>query len=169
MKKTVLLFAALGSLVSLPALAEVKIGVINTERVMRESDPAKKAMKKLEKEFEKRSQDMQKMGQQAQKLQEELQKNGLTMAESQRKNKERELGELTREFQRKEREFNEDVNARRNEELQSVIERTNKALRTIAEKEGYTLILQEAVYVNPSVDVTEKVIKALAEPAVAGK
>jgi len=146
------------------AQAEGRIGVINIEKVMRDSDPAKKAMKKLEKEFEKRGQDLEKLRLQAQKLQDDLEKNGVTLAEAARKAKERELADASRDFQRKQRELNEDFNARRNEELQGVVDRANKAIRSIAEKEGFDLILQEAAYVNPRVDITEKVIKILAEP-----
>lgn len=165
MKKLLLsfVFCSLGVLAA-SAQAEGKIGIINTEKVMRDSDPAKKAMKKLEKEFEKRGQDVEKLRVQAQKMQEELEKNGLTLSEAQRKVKERELADASRDFQRKQRELNEDFNARRNEELQAIVDRANKAIRSIAEKEGYDLILQEAAYVNPRVDITEKVIKALAEP-----
>jgi len=162
--RAVCLVAVLACLAG-PVLADGKIGIINTEKVMRDSEPAKKAMKKLEKEFEKRGQDLEKLRQQAQRLQEEVEKNGLTMAENARKLKERELADVTRDYQRKQRELNEDFNARRNEELQAVVDRTNKAIRVIAEKEGYDLVLQEAAYVNPRVDITEKVIKALAETA----
>lgn len=165
--KKLLVSVIVGGLVmaSASALAEGKIGIINTEKVMRDSDPAKKAMKKLEKEFEKRGQDVEKLRVQAQKMQEDIEKNGLTLSEAQRKAKERELADASRDFQRKQRELNEDFNARRNEELQAIVDRANKAIRTIAEKEGFDLILQEAAYVNPRVDITDKVIKALAEPA----
>ncbi|MCK9285073.1 MAG: OmpH family outer membrane protein [Rhodocyclaceae bacterium] len=163
----VVVFTALAVLAGGSAFAEGKVGVINIERVMRDSEPAKRAMKKLEKEFEKRGQDLEKLRQQAQKMQEELEKNGATLAESQRKARERELADLSRDFQRKQRELNEDLNARRNEELQGVVDRTNKAIRAIAEKEGYDLVLQEAAYFNPHIDITEKVIKALAEPVAA--
>lgn len=166
-KMLVVVFTALAVLAGGSAFAEGKVGVINIERVMRDSEPAKRAMKKLEKEFEKRGQDLEKLRQQAQKMQEELEKNGATLAESQRKARERELADLSRDFQRKQRELNEDLNARRNEELQGVVDRTNKAIRAIAEKEGYDLVLQEAAYFNPHIDITEKVIKALAEPVAA--
>ena len=66
-----------------------------------------------------------------------------------------------RDFQRKRREFQEDLNTRKNEELQQVIERANKVVKTLAETEKYDLILQESVYVNPKHDITDKVIKAL--------
>lgn len=149
------------------AQAEGKVGIINTERVMRDSEPAKRAMKKLEKEFEKRGQDLEKIRQQGQKLQEELEKTGVTLSDPQRKAKEKELAESSREFQRRQREFNEDINARRNEELQVVVDRANKAIKQIAEKEGYDLILQEAAYASPRIDITDKVIKALADPVPA--
>lgn len=149
----------------LSAAAEVRLAVINTERVLRESEPAKKASAKLEKEFKKRSQDLDKLRQQIQAMQEDMDKNGTTMAESVRASKARDIGDLTRELQRKQREYNEDVNARRNEELQSILERTNGVIRSVAEKDNLDLVVQEAVYANPRIDITDKVIKALSEPA----
>lgn len=154
------LFLAAGA----PAMAaEIKIGYVNSERVMRDAAPALKSLKKLEKEFEKRDQDLQRMAKQLQASQEALEKNALTMSESDKRNKEREFNDLTREFQRKQREFREDLNQRRNEELASVLERANKAIKQIAEAEKYDVILQEAVYANPRIDITDKVIKALAD------
>lgn len=164
MKRYCLLFAVLGVFAS-SALAEVRIGVINMERVMRESEPAKKASSKLEKEFKKRSQELEKSRQQAQTMQDDLEKNGATLAEAARAAKTKELADLSRELQRRQREYNEDLNARRNEELQSIVERTNTVIRTMAEKENFDLIVQEAVYASSRVDITEKVIKALSEPA----
>ncbi len=167
-----LLLTALTSVLmaaSVYAQAEVKIGVISTERVMRDSDPAKKAMKKLEKEFEKRGQEMEKTRQQLQKLQEDMEKNGVAMPDGERKAKEKDFADLNREYQRKQRELNEDVNSRRNEELQSVVERTNKAIKAIAEKEGFDLIIQEAVYASPRVDITDRVMKALSDSGSSGK
>jgi outer membrane protein len=150
---------------AVPAAAEIRVGVINTERVMRESDPAKKASSKLEKEFKKRSLELDKMRQQAQAMQDDLEKNGVTMTEVARAAKGRELADLSRELQRKQREYNEDLNARRNEELQSIVERTNSVIRSMAEKENFDLVVQEAVYASPRVDITDKVIKALSDPA----
>ena len=163
--------AAIIALVAIPAVAdaEIKVGVINTERVMRDSDPAKKAMKKLEKEFEKRGQDLERTRQQLQKMQDEMEKNSVTMSDTDRRAKEKEFADLSREFQRRQRELNEDLNARRNEELQSVVERANRAIRAIAEKEGFDMIVQEAVYASPRVDVTDRVIKALSEAAPGNK
>ncbi|GAB4444664.1 MAG: hypothetical protein OHK0026_11490 [Rhodocyclaceae bacterium] len=97
-------------------------------------------------------------------MRETLDKNGMTMAESERVKKEREFAELNRDFQRKQREVREDLNQRRNEELAAVLEKTNKVIRQIAEAEKYDIIFQDAVYASPRIDVTEKVIKALAEP-----
>lgn len=145
------------------AAAETKIGVVNTERILRDSAPAVRAQKKIEKEFEKRDQELQRLAKQLQTLQETLEKNAVTMAESEKRNKEREFSDLNREFQRKQREFREDLNQRRNEELAAVLERANKAIRSIAEAEKFDVILQEAAYVAPRVDITDKVIKAMAD------
>ncbi len=145
------------------AVAEVKVGFVNSDRVMKEAPPAKRAQQKLEKEFEKRDQDLQRIAKQLQGMQEALEKNGMTMAEGDRRNKEREFNELNRDFQRKQREFREDLNQRRNEELAGVLDRANKTIKQIAEAEKYDIIFQEAVYASPRIDITDKVIKALTE------
>lgn len=143
--------------------AEFKIGFVNTERVFREAAPAMKAQKKLEKEFAARDQDLQKMAKQAKDIQTYLEKEGVTISEAERRNKERDLANLNRDIQRSQREFREDLNLRRNEELGSVQESANRAIRTIADNEKYDLILQEAVYASPKIDITERVLKALSE------
>ena len=145
------------------AAAEVKVGFVNSDRVMKEATPAKKAQQKLEKEFEKRDQDLQRIAKQLQGMQEALEKNSMTMGEGERRNKEREFNDLNREFQRKQREFREDLNQRRNEELAGVLERANKTIKQIAEADKYDIIFQEAVYASPRIDITDKVIKALIE------
>ena len=61
------------------------------------------------------------------------------------------------------REFREDLNLRKNEELATVLQGANKIIKEIAEKENYDLILQEAVYRSPRLDITDKVIKALGD------
>ena len=143
--------------------AELKVGYVNTQRIFRDAPAAQKAAKKLESEFSKRDQDLQRMAKQLQGLQENLEKNSVTMAESDRRAKEKEFGELSREFQRKQREFREDLNLRQNEENAAVIEKANKAIKQIAESDKYDLILQDVVWVSPKLDITERVIKALAE------
>ncbi len=154
-------------LIAFPALdaaaADARIGFVNTEKIFRDAAPAVRAQKKIEKEFEKRDQEMQRLAKQLQTLQENLEKNAVTMSESDKRNKEREFNELNREFQRKQREFREDLNQRRNEELAAVLERANKAIKAIAEAEKFDVILQEAVYASPRIDITDKVIKALAD------
>jgi outer membrane protein len=144
-----------------PALAEGKIGFVNTERIMRESAPAQRAQKKIEGEFTKRDQELTRIAEQLKRMQEEIEKNSVTMTDIQRRTKERELGDADRDFQRKRREFQEDLNQRRNEELAQVLEQANRAIRAIAEQEKYDIIFQDAVYANPRIDLTERVIKAL--------
>ena len=83
------------------------------------------------------------------------------MAESARQTRQRQLMDQDREFQRKRREFQEDLNSRKQEELQQILDRANRIVKQVAEAEKYDVILQEAVYVNPKLDITDKVIKAL--------
>src|SRR5690349_9634639 len=134
--------------------ADLKVGFVNTERVLRESAPAIRAQKKLEREFEKRTSDLQKMDRQLRELQMQLDRDGATMSEADRRNKERELASLRRDFERNERTFREDVNQRKNEELTSLQERANKIIQQIADVEKFDLILQEpVVWASPRIDI----------------
>lgn len=144
-----------------PALAEMKIGYVQTERIFRESQLAQKAQKKLEQEFAKRDQEIQKMVKQARDIQSSLEKEALTMPESEKGRKERDLANLNRDIQRSQREFREDLNARKNEEFASVHEKARKTIAEIAEREKYDLILENVVYASPKVDITDKVLKSL--------
>ena len=145
------------------AIAETKIGFVNSDRVMREAAPAVRAQQRLEKEFEKRDQELQRIARDLKSMQADLERNGPTMADGDRRNKERALTELNRDFQRKQREFREDLNQRRNEELASVLDKANRTVKELAEQENYDIIFQEAVYANPRIDLTDKVIKALSD------
>ena len=158
-------FGALALLFSVAVgeAADLKIGFIDAERINRESAPAERASKQLEKEFAPRAQELQRREGQIKTLQSQLEKEAMTMSESDRRAKEQELTRLSVEFQRMQREYREDLNLRRNQELAALFERANRVIKQIAEAEKFDLILQEAVYRNPRIDITDKVLKALAE------
>jgi len=143
------------------AQAEGRIGVVNRARILRDAAPAVRAQKKIEAEFSKRDQELAKTAEQLKRMQDELERQGVTMPDSQRRAKEREFNDLNRDFQRRQREFREDLNQRRNEELAQVVEQANRVIRQIAEQEKYDIIFQDAVYANPRIDITDRVIKAL--------
>ena len=140
---------------------EFKIGIVNIDRIFREANSAKAAQAKLEQEFGKREKEVADLGAQLKTLADKFDREAPTLAESQRTVRQKQLVEQDRDFQRKRREFQEDLNARKNEELQQVIERANRIVKTVAEAEKYDLVLQEAVYANPKHDITDKVIRAL--------
>ncbi len=154
-----LLFAA--SIVSAQA-SDFRVGVVNTERILRESVPAVKAEKKIEKEFSSRDEEIKKIMKQAKEIQSDLEKDG-GKQDAEHRGKERELANLNVNLQRLQREFREDLNLRKNEELAQVLARADKAIQAIAESEKYDLILQEAVYRNPKIDITDKVLDFLAD------
>jgi outer membrane protein len=144
-----------------PTLANTKIGFVNTEKLLREAPLSVAAQKKLEREFATRDQELQKLAKQARDLQAQLDKDGVTMSDSERKAKERDLSNLNRDLQRQGREFREDLNLRRNEELGQIQERARKAIQEIARAEKFDLIVEQAVFVDPKSDITERVMKAL--------
>ena len=157
------LVVLLGSLAAaVPAQAqEFKAGFVNTDRIFREANTAKAAQAKLEQEFSRREKELVDMGNSLKSATEKFEREAPTMAESQRTARQRQLVDQDREFQRKRREFQEDLGARKNEELGQVLERANRVVKQVAEQEKYDVILQEAVYINPKHDITDKVIKAM--------
>lgn len=143
------------------AAQELKIGYVNSDRVLREAAPAKAAQAKLEAEFSKRERELTEIGNRLKAAGDKLDKDAPTLSEAERTRRQRDLIDQDREFQRKRREFQEDLGQRKNEELAAVVDRANKVIKQIFETEKYDIVLQEAVFAGPRVDITEKVIKAL--------
>ncbi len=147
------------------ALADdpIKIGFVDSARVLRDAPPAKAAQQKLEQEFGKREKELQDMGQRLRQLTERLERDAAVTPESERNRRQREATELDRELQRKQAAFREDLEQRRGEELSQVVEKANRVIRDIATQEKYDLILSDRVVaVSPRVDITERVIQAMA-------
>lgn len=140
---------------------ELKIGFVSIERITRESAAAKVAESRLAQEFVKRDKDLQELGANLKAKADKLDKDGPVLSDPERARQQRELQEMDREFQRRRRELQEDLNQRKNEELQSLLERAQRVVRQLAEQEKYDVILQDAVYVGPRIDVTDKVLKIL--------
>jgi len=140
---------------------EFRVGFVNTDRIFREANTAKAAQAKLEQEFSKREKELNDLGTSLKSASDKFEREAPTLSESQRVQRQKQLIDQDRDFQRKRREFQEDLNARKNEELQQVLERANRVVKQVAEAEKYDVVLQEAVYINPKHDITDKVIKAL--------
>ena len=152
----------LAGLVAFTAQAQdFRVGFVNTDRIFREANTAKSAQAKLEQEFSRREKELNDVGTNLKNLSDKFEREAPTLSEAQRAQRQKQLVDQDREFQRKRREFQEDLNARKNEELQQVLERANKVVKQVAEAEKYDVVLQEAVYINPKHDITDKVIKAL--------
>ncbi|SDY33015.1 outer membrane protein [Nitrosomonas sp. Nm33] len=144
---------------------EIKIGVVNTEKILRESAQAVVAQKKIEKEFLVYDERIKKMAAEIKELQEYLEKNDKSITIEERRNKERELANISRQYQRAQQQMREDLTMRQNEEYSFILERVNKVIKNIAENERYDLILQlqDSIYRSQRIDITNQVIKALAE------
>lgn len=161
--RLLVLWISLGLMPAIAGAAEFKIGFLDAERINRESAPAVRASKELEKEFAPRIQELQRQERQLKDLQASLEKDGMTLSESERNRREQELARQGREFQRAQREYREDLNQRRNEKLADLFQRANRVIQQIAEAEKFDLILQEAVYRSSRIDITDKVLKALGD------
>jgi outer membrane protein len=160
-KKLALIALALSTLGATAFAQDSKIGYINTQRITTESAIAKAAQVKLEQEFSRRGKELGDLQASLKTFSEKFERDTPTMTESQRGSRQKEFAELNRDFQRKQREYQEDLNGRRNEELQQVLEKATKAVRVVADAEKYDLVIQEVVYSNTKHDITEKVLKIL--------
>jgi outer membrane protein len=149
------------ALVAQARAEDFRVGFVNTDRIFREANTAKAAQAKLEQEFSRREKELNDLGNNLKNLSDKFEREAPTLSESQRAQRQKQLLDQDRDFQRKRREFQEDLNARKNEELQQVLERANRVVKQVAEAEKYDVVLQEAVYINPKHDITDKVIKAL--------
>jgi len=161
MMKPLVVAALLAAATTFAQAQELKIGYVNSERVLREANPAKAAQAKLEAEFGKREKDLAEAANRLKAAADKLDKDSPTLSDTEKARRQRELVEQDREFQRKRREFQEDLNQRKNEELSGVVERANKVIKQIFDQEKYDLILQDAVHWSPKVDLTKRVIDAL--------
>lgn len=162
------LLFAIGAVSTASAQEAAKIGFVSLDRILRDSNPAKAAQSKLESEFSKRQKDLQDAGSRLKSTADKFDKDSPVLSESERTRRQRELADLDKDFQRRQREFNEDINQRKNEELAAVVDRANRVIRQIAESEKYDIVFQDAVFVNPRIDITDKVLKQLNGPAAGG-
>ena len=161
LKKTLCLGLLLAGVCTSLLAQESRVAYINTQRITNESVPAKAATAKLEQEFAKRQKELGDLQTSLKSLSEKFERDAPTLSESQRVSRQKEFAEQSRDFQRKQREFQEDLNGRRNEELQQVLDKANKAVKQVADAEKYDLVVQEVVYSNAKHDITEKVLKLL--------
>ena len=170
MKSTLRQFSA-AALVVIAAVSvsagaeEFRAAFVNSDRVLREANTAKAAQAKLEQEFLKREKDLADQGNTLKAAADKFEREATTMAESQRVARQKVIVEQDRDFQRKRRELQEDASSRKNEELQQLLERANRVVKQVAEQEKYDVILDQALYINPKHDITDKVIKALNAPS----
>lgn len=148
-------------LISSAQAQDAKVGFLNPDRVIREAAPYKAAEAKLEQEFSRRQKELQDLASRLKTLADKFDKDAPVLSDSDRVKRQRELADVDKDFQRKQREFKEDLNQRRNEETATVYERTTKVIKQVAEAEKFDIVLQDAAYVSPRIDITDKVIKAL--------
>ncbi len=159
---TAAVLAAAAQCATAPAQAQTaRIAAVNAERILRDSQPAKQAQSKLAQEFAKRDRELQDMTRKIRDLADQLDKDAAALVDAERQRRRREVADLDGELQRKQQAFREDLQRRRSAELAQLVERANRVIRRLAEQRGYDLVVQEAVYVNPRIDITDDVMKAL--------
>ncbi|MGD9585610.1 MAG: OmpH family outer membrane protein [Brachymonas sp.] len=143
------------------AVAGARIGFVNTDRLFSESKAAQDAQSRLKQEFASREKTLANLGQHVKQAFDQFEKQAPKLSDAERIDRQKQLVEMDSDFQQKRREFQEDLNNRKNEELQKLLDRANRVVIQIAKAEHYDVILQEAVYVDRRLDITDKVIAGL--------
>ena len=152
-----------GVLAAHPASAEVKMGVVNFQKLLEEAPQPKTAMQALENEFAPRRRELLTLQNDLKAKDEKLQKEGAVMAEADRSKEEKNLRDQQREFQRKAGEFQDDASTRRNEEIGKVQRYLVGEIQTYAAANGFDLVLGEGVFfAKPSFDITSTILAVLA-------
>jgi outer membrane protein len=167
-------FVLLSSLAALPCAAQTPAGAghlrvasVDAKRILEESAPAKTAYEKIAAEFRPRQQTLEAEGQKLKAASDALERDTPTLSESDRVARQKALSDLDRGLQRDQRAFSEDLTARKSQELSGLLDQTNRAIRKIAESGGYDIVVQDAYYASPRVDITDQVLKELANPTPA--
>jgi len=153
----------MAGIAALPAVAQSKIAVVNFERILRESPQSKVAEKRLETEFKKKEADINDLAARLTAAGQKLDKDAPVLSETQRRERQNQLADMDRELQRRQRDFRDEVGQRKQAEFAEVMNAANRAIKSIAEKEGYDAVFQDMAYFNPKIDVTDKVLKAMSD------
>lgn len=141
---------------------DIRVAFFDGQRVLNESIPAKVATAKIKQEFSKREKELDELNEHLRAAVRKFEKEASGLNELERTRRQRELTDLDQDFNRKQRIFSEDLGQRKQEELNILAERAQKVVRQIAEAEKIDLVVQDAVFFNPRIDITDKVLKALA-------
>jgi outer membrane protein len=152
------------------AYAETKVGVVNVTRLLQESPQAQAASQALENEFAGRRRELEAQQKDIKAKEDKLQKDGAVMAANERASAEKALRDGQRELARKQNEFMEDLNVRRNEALGQLQRTVLQEVQAYAKTAGFDVVVADALFASPSVDITNQVLAALqARKGAAGK
>lgn len=143
------------------AFAQFKVGLVNTDRLFNESKMAQQAQNRLKSEFSGREQEVVNLGKKLQEMGKKFERDFPTLSDSQKAERQKSMVELDQQFQVKRNSFQADLAKRRSEELKRVLDKANTVVKSIAEKENFDLILEDAVYVKPQYDITDRVLSSL--------
>jgi outer membrane protein len=162
-KLALCLIAAGVALAALPAWAEPKIGVVDPQRLLEESPQGKAMLDAMRAEFAPRERTLQAQQQALKAKQDKLQKDSATMTDEQRTRAEKDLRDGAREFERARSEFQDDISARRNEEMSRLQKTLGDEVRTYAKTQNFDVVLstEGVVYAAPAYDVTPAILTAL--------
>jgi outer membrane protein len=164
LKRILLILAAVVAATSaLPAAAQSKIGFVDAERVFRESAQGKRAEARMDAELKKKDAELNDLANRLRAAGEKLEKDGPVLSETQRRDRQNQLADMDREFQRKQRDYRDELGQKGQAERIEVVQAANRAIKVIADREGFDIVFQDAAYHNPKIDITDRVIKAMAD------
>jgi len=161
MKKIFYFFILLVCTISF-AYAEVKIGFVKVDQILKDAPQAAESNKKLESEFKTRTEKLKKQISDLNNKEKDFKKNSLTLSDTEREKTQKKLMDSRIDIQRSERELREDIDLRRREEISKLQNKVTEAIELIAQRDKYDLILYTGVaYASDKIDMTAIVLKEL--------
>lgn len=142
---------------------DVTIGVVNLQAVMEQSPQSREVSRTLTEEFQPRTRELERLRTELQGKQETYERDASVMGEQERVALEREIRDGQRDLQRMTQTLQEDINIRRNEEVNALQQALAAQIQAYAQDAGYDLVLLDtiAVYVGDTVDITADVIEMI--------
>jgi outer membrane protein len=141
--------------------AQVRIGVVNVPRLLQEAPQRQAVSQALESEFAGRLRDLENLQRDLRSREDKLQREGSAMGDAERRGAEKALRDGQRELARKRNEYTEDLNIRRTEALSQLQRTVLQEVQNYAKSAGLDVVVADALYASPAVDITSQVLSAL--------
>ncbi len=143
------------------AYAETKIAVINSVKILAEANISKDAQAKIRQEVTQREKELDKMDDKIKGMIKSFQTGAAKMSDEDKQKRQQEINMAVMELNQKQAQFQNEAEKMRRSQEDTVFQKVDAIIKTIATQEKYDIVVQDPVYAASSVDISDKVISIL--------